>query len=348
MGSKARSKGNRGRKTDEPTAKSVVQDKQSQRTRRDILLNLLLIILGILTLLISSQQVVLGHHSIGNEHDLQSNKSNLRSIHSAKHASKEVRRRPPSRLNPLLYITTAFSDDHTKAFKFCWPTLLKSSSLIQRASVIVFSYNNTKVEESVTSDIQDLFDSNPSFEFKFASPTTLNDIYRPSNRGGWMADHPLNIDQVGPNEAVHLGFSNGWFAPFSWVVRVKPDTLIRNSTWLLKTMQDPMVDGIFVECAQNPTPRIHTDFFAVRPKACRPNAFDEILPEYSGPHQGNHERTAHYEFKPIMDASRHRWLPDNDDSKTICRVRGQKSSVTHFFGEVKGDMCSELKDFPIS
>eukprot|EP00429_Kryptoperidinium_foliaceum_P039801 CAMPEP_0176159436 /NCGR_PEP_ID=MMETSP0120_2-20121206/81560_1 /TAXON_ID=160619 /ORGANISM="Kryptoperidinium foliaceum, Strain CCMP 1326" /LENGTH=128 /DNA_ID=CAMNT_0017496853 /DNA_START=110 /DNA_END=493 /DNA_ORIENTATION=- len=125
---------------------------------------------------------------------------------------------------------------------------------------------------------------------------------------------------------MHQGMVQKWFADYPWVIRIHPDVLIRKSSWILETMKDESVDGIFVQCNADPW-KIHGDFYAVRPTALPEDAFSEIVAEFKG--MGNHEMTVAKEFKPIIDSNRHRWLPGNDDSMGVCRVRGSQSPVVH-------------------
>lgn len=252
----------------------------------------------------------------------------------------------------LVYITTLFSEDHQDIFKYCWPELMRKSKLLQGADVVIFSNNRTEVNETVISFVQQLYAHNPSFRYEFASEDTLQDMLEPSRRMDWMNDDDSNQFQFGANEAVHLGFNRSWFSNYNWVIRINPDVLIRNSTWLLQTMNDPAVDAILVECEPEPW-RIHTDFFAVRPSACRPNAFDNMTKENGRDHVGNHEMTAALEFKKIIDAKRHRWLPDNKPSYGFCRLRGPHSSVIHRHNFLRKDengtiICRKLAHFDVT
>jgi hypothetical protein len=87
-----------------------------------------------------------------------------------------------------------------------------------------------------------------------------------------------------------------WFDDYDWVIRLNPDVLIRNDTWLISTMMNDSIDAIFHDCynrklypsnhddkndvvenenddnGDHPTlsssiPQFHTDFTAFRPRA---------------------------------------------------------------------------------
>jgi hypothetical protein len=158
----------------------------------------------------------------------------------------------------LLYITTVFSKTHNDYFScYCWPQLMAKSKLLNRAEVIIFSSYMTLLDTSITETAQQLFASNPHFEIKYSKPKDLEELQQESE--------DQNQFQMGANLAVKLGVSNGWFASYDWVIRINPDVLIRDSSWICDTMHRASIDGIFVPCNEK---QIHIDFFAVR----KPNA----------------------------------------------------------------------------
>ena len=90
------------------------------------------------------------------------------------------------------------------------------------------------------------------------------------------------------------------------------------------------VDGIFVDCKfgkENPG-KISTDFFAVRPRAIPPNAFQEESPlkKYT---DAEDQARGEGNFRDIVLDGRHRWLPGTDFLPGICRVKGEHSPVSH-------------------
>mmetsp|Transcript_17696 Transcript_17696/g.39229 ORF Transcript_17696/g.39229 Transcript_17696/m.39229 type:complete len:140 (-) Transcript_17696:464-883(-) len=116
---------------------------------------------------------------------------------------------------------------------------------------------------------------------------------------------------------------NGWFAPYDWIVRLNPDVLIRDDEFLLRTMRNESVDGIFAMC---PNPgRVHTDFFAVRPKVIAEGAFHcpQLPPHFTA------ELQAMDEFGPIIKAKRHVWLPNVRHNGVACRILGRDAPVVH-------------------
>jgi hypothetical protein len=248
----------------------------------------------------------------------------------------------PKDLKILLFITTIFSENHLRHLSCCWPKLMEHSKLLPNVDVMMFVSNTTKVPKVHLWNTQALFAGNPSYTVKYPSPDDLDPI---------QTYDKINRFQMSANLGPKLGFSNGWFDDYDWVIRINPDVLIRNSTWLLQTMHDPTVDGIFVNC-KGRHPRIHTDFFAVRPhsKWLPKHAFEQMVLEPWSKILYNHEGTAHKYFTPIIKSKRHRYLPDADDSRGYCRVRGEHTSVFHGHTNCKNEqgVCDALENYSIS
>ena len=129
--------------------------------------------------------------------------------------------------------------------------------------------------------------------------------------------------QEGANLAMSEGAGRSLFSNYDWVIRLNPDVIILDSRWILKTMLTPDVDAIFVDCRDicrfgncvNSSVKIHTDFFAIRPRVLRPNSFNgSTFALFS-----NAEQTATYEFRDILQSGRHRWLPGTGPMEGHCR-----------------------------
>jgi hypothetical protein len=206
---------------------------------------------------------------------------------------------------------------------------------------MIFSNNETDIDETTLQYTENLFQNSPSFEFKFAPEPEIKEIQR--------LDNKINRFQMGANLGMKLGVSEQWFAPYDWIIRINPDVLIRNSTWLLDTMlRDPEADGIFVDCLGK-TPRIHTDFFAVRPRSLADSAFSQIEFEPYSKTMLNHERTAHIAFTPIVQSGRARYVPNVQPSNGFCRLRGIESPIYHWHNSCRNEsmICDALAGWPI-
>lgn len=189
-----------------------------------------------------------------------------------------------------------------------WPKALRSSKLLREADVLLFSTG----DPFHNSEMKSTFVSNPNFA-----------IINRDNPGY----------QPGANLAMAVGVEQGLFAGYEWMLRVNPDVLVLNDSWILRTMEDPNVDGIFVDCKDlchigsctNPASVLHTDFFPVRPRVLKHGAFNES----TFAQLSKAEFVATYEFQCILSSGRHRWLPRTGPMRGRCRVRGKGSPVIH-------------------
>ena len=126
------------------------------------------------------------------------------------------------------------------------------------------------------------------------------------------------------------GFQEGWFKDYDWVIRLNPDVLFMDASWILDTMQNPSIDGIFQRCFFGC--RINTDFFAVRPKAVDFARVDESDAEFRHAEfyrPENAEQHATQAFKNILASGRYAWLEGGTQNYERCKVIGSKSPVVH-------------------
>ena len=241
----------------------------------------------------------------------------------------------------LIFITTIFSQRHQDYFNCCWPRLLKHSQNLQSSDVMIFSNNETTLSESILSSTRQVFtESNIHLNFQFATPDELLEVQQELRKE--------NRFQRGANLGVKLAIAKRWFEAYDWVIRINPDVLIRDSTWIWQTMQDPEVDGIFVKC--HPTiPRIHTDFFAVRTNAIPETAFREMEYDYHSSVMLNHEVTAYKAFETIIQKNRHRYLSNVEPSRGFCRAVGNNAPVFHSHTSCRNEsmICDALEGFSI-
>jgi hypothetical protein len=230
---------------------------------------------------------------------------------------------------------------------------MEHSKLLPKLHVMIFSNNETVVPQEHLQSAQQLFAENPSFQIRYPPQNELDAIQNLSKE--W------NQFQTGANLGPKLAFQNGWFDDYDWVIRINPDVLIRNSTWLHDKMYyNPLVEAILVQCHPH---KIHTDFFAIRPKALLRYYQDKkdlpfaklALEPWHKPYPLNrtlllnHEATTYKSFLPILKKGRHRLLPDADESNGRCRVRGEKSSVYHGHESCNGtSVCDALVGWHIT
>ena len=209
----------------------------------------------------------------------------------------------------LLFLTTFESYNHFSFLRTCWPSSIAKSPLLQKADVLVFScgHNLHFGEKRNTSLIKATF---------VGQNTTVHIRKNPGYQQGaiWALEEALK---------------KGWFKGYDWVIRLNPDVIIRDDTWIRKTINDPEVDGIFVRCIfwndtiDNVT-KIHTDFSMFRPSALEGSKI--IPPPYL---RLNAEEVFTEKVEHILKSGRYRYLHGADYSGRHCKVRGRNSPVLH-------------------
>jgi hypothetical protein len=209
----------------------------------------------------------------------------------------------------LIYITTHMSERHLMLLVQCWPGLLAKSQLFKQADFMMFVTEHGERKANLTL-IEEIF-----AESGITVHTTPNPGY---NEGAVLA--------------VTEAFENHWFDAYDWVIRLNPDVLIRNDTFLLDQMNDIGTHGIFDDCWDVSCPKgnkcigrlIHTDFFAVRPHAIPSDAFAKAKER-----EEHAETMATDAFSSIVSAGADSWLPGTGPHLTSCRVTGESSPVIH-------------------
>lgn len=197
----------------------------------------------------------------------------------------------------LIYITTHMSEEHKSFFKQCWPGILS----------------------------QKLFDDSDIRIFTTESPPWLYNIF---NNNVIVSKYSNPGYQAGANLAMREMVKHQWYEGYEWVIRVNPDVIIRDDKWILKTLDNTNIDGIFADCidkgcttshcVQN---HPHADFFALRTSALKKMSFANI--------QKCAECIFFEETRPIINGGKDAWLIDSGPHTGECRVRGTHSPVIH-------------------
>jgi hypothetical protein len=129
------------------------------------------------------------------------------------------------------------------------------------------------------------------------------------------------------------GYKEGWFEGYDWVIRVNPDVIIRDDTYILSTVLKDEVAGIFVDClngcvgdkhCEASGHHIHSDFTAFRPSAIPRNiTWTESV---------HTETMISIASNSVVDQGRDRWLPGAGPEITgQCRLSVlDESHVAHY------------------
>jgi hypothetical protein len=163
---------------------------------------------------------------------------------------------------------------------------------------------------------------------------TLMRTVFPKNKLKSIYVHPNPGHQEGATLAMNEGFERGYSTGYDWVIRVNPDVLIRNDTWILSTFANEDVHGVFADCHDKEcsqrghhkctTSIIMTDFLAFRPNRIPVDAFKEAYKR-----EKNAELQATLAFAPMVQRGYDSWLLDAGPHDTFCRVGGKSSPVLH-------------------
>ena len=236
----------------------------------------------------------------------------------------------------LILIGTHLSDDHITMFKNCWPKAMEHSSLLRSADYLFYlnPRNLTRQEPWFLSWgeelLQNLFKDRNNVTFKFGPPERKNN---------------------GAMKPYILAGKHGWFSGYDWVIRMNPDVMIQNDSWLVETMENHNhnVSLLFAECSSpenvdigpnynipNEVKAMHSDFTAFKPSAVPNKAFATI-------YTGHAEAGMAIVMKPLVEKKLHRRIPGVGPWKwNLCRLgnrtKDELQMIHHYEGGA-ADVC---------
>jgi len=198
----------------------------------------------------------------------------------------------------LLYFTTFPKQQHLDMMRSCWPSLLSAGKVLQGADVLVFLGGEAEPAFIARwrAEVQKLA----------ANTTVVHDAWNPGH-------------QLGAMRAMHLLMNNSWWKGYDWVIRLNPDVLIYDDTWIDTFFRDEKLSAVLANCQANKltkTGHVHTDFLAMRPERIPQNSFADW-------ETAKHAETqATNVFAEIISEKKCAWLlPMNRDLR--CRARGE-------------------------
>jgi hypothetical protein len=220
----------------------------------------------------------------------------------------------PGGLKIMIFITTHMSNQHAWFLKSCWPPAMQKSLLLNSTDVVVYlNVVRQKRTEAMTL-LQNTFQDRN---------LTIHVRQKLGKQGGAMA-------------ALQHAMKEKWFAGYDWLVRVNPDVIIRNDASILDTMvKDDKATGVFINCRRSNyrKPKIHTDFFALKPSALPSDIFLS--------RRGNSEMSFTMDIQEsILNKKGQRFLDDSAPIGVQCRAASTYEltttpSVTHFHRDEK-------------
>ncbi|CAB9524523.1 expressed unknown protein [Seminavis robusta] len=220
-----------------------------------------------------------------------------------------------------IYMTTSMSFVHRFFLQKCWPTSMERLELVQKADLIVY-----------TSDLSGEFDKDiTSLGFK-------NVVFHRFEETPFadMTRSQVRQKQEGAVRAMLDPFqdkNHQWFEGYDWIIRLNPDVLIRNDTWMLQQMMkqtednEPAVDAIFGAWSEHPNALL-TDFHAFRPHAVNVTALFQKYERFR-PGESHAESHIYPGFAHLIQSGRVAWIPNIEFPGLAARIGGAKCDIVH-------------------
>lgn len=208
----------------------------------------------------------------------------------------------------LMYLTTACSSCHLKYLQESWPRSMQAAQLLVHADVLVYAGCGG---------------AGPKERFEWAEALTR--LPNANVSLAWRAFNPGY--QQGAKEGMAYPVRHGWFDAYDWVIRVNPDVVIMDATFLETKLRETNTTAVLVKCVRwrNRTTvfdtRIHTDFFAARPPSMDSKHWLGRMPT-------NAESTATLAFASAIKR-KEAFVFDNGNIKGICRVINKDYGIIH-------------------
>eukprot|EP00581_Thalassiosira_minuscula_P009573 CAMPEP_0183703944 /NCGR_PEP_ID=MMETSP0737-20130205/1476_1 /TAXON_ID=385413 /ORGANISM="Thalassiosira miniscula, Strain CCMP1093" /LENGTH=419 /DNA_ID=CAMNT_0025930751 /DNA_START=13 /DNA_END=1272 /DNA_ORIENTATION=+ len=235
----------------------------------------------------------------------------------------------------LLYVSTHMSDQHEAYFRYCWRNMLSRLPLLEGVDVAIHFTPNDPAKRKPGMDlIKEVFQDH-------------NIMLYLRNYEGYLLDgdgdsSESKTKQVGAMMTMYEAVQYDYFEGYDWVIRLNPDVLIRDDSYLREKMAISKNSAILVNCLLGTGMyRIHTDFFAVRPEVLKKEYFPKDI------RSSNAEYVFTNAIKKTVLKSRPRnfkLVPHADPvSKGTCRVGQQRPNyetpIVHKH-VIHPDMCT--------
>lgn len=208
----------------------------------------------------------------------------------------------------LVYMTTHLSEEH-KLFLPCWDGAITRFRILHNADLIMYT------SQIPNEDILSHFRGFKNISVKMYEERTDLNNWR------WQK-------QAGAVKAMIVPWEQGWFEGYDWVIRLNPDVLIRNETWLLETMVNALHEddesspvALVVRCRGKNT-TVHTDFTVFRPSKL---LVDDFVNRTFNPNQNAEDHMS----KALARFSNRQLVIPGTRNFPACRVLGRESPVIH-------------------
>jgi hypothetical protein len=258
-----------------------------------------------------------------------------------------------------IYMTTHQSSSHMEFLRKCWPFASEKLQLLQQADLI---YYTSASWDTIPHDLFKSMKFNNvtiyQYEEKEVTMSKPEPIYKKKSKGGNKGE-PLNKDairryegllrdrkQYGAKLAMLDPYLNHWFDGYDWIIRLNPDVLIRNDTWLLEQMRLDHVQALLDLYPFGKKSAFHSDFYAFRPSVYSSQL--HLTPERLRSRLDDSVFTAELQimdiFGPLLNSQKDNetdaknpiaWLPGVNRYRGRGRMIGPTSPVLHVHELVK-------------
>lgn len=145
--------------------------------------------------------------------------------------------------------------------KYCWPNVLARSPLLRSADVAVYlNPANAGKRKEAMDVLKDTF-AEQDLTVYVREATKFPGLSTKKREAAWK--------QTGSHAALRDAVQFGWFGGYDWVIRVNPDVLIRDDSFI-SSMEDPSVLALLFPCSFHGDKtngfKAHTDFFVIKPQ----------------------------------------------------------------------------------
>ena len=208
------------------------------------------------------------------------------------------RYRKPGPLRVAVFMTTHWSKQHKK-YLSCWEYATKKLKLLKNADLVLYTSERPSKEELAKLHFHKI---------------KIKDFVNPGYQSGAVQAWKDAFGAVN-------GTKGKWFKGYDWVIRLNPDVLIFDDKWLLATMHNSSIDGIFQNCGNC---RVHSDFLAIRPEVVNHTLVDESL-------DINAEQHLTFSLVHLLKVTkRWVWIEGGEPVKPQgCRITGNHSPAVH-------------------
>ncbi|CAB9524522.1 expressed unknown protein [Seminavis robusta] len=236
-----------------------------------------------------------------------------------------------------IYMTTSASSPKQRGFLLdCWPTALQRfPSLLSQADLIVYTSSQSAEDDQLFTQLG--FPKVTFHRFQERHYSTLT-------------QQPIDSKQDGAIRAMVDPFlpQDNWFHQYDWIIRMNPDVLIRNDTWLLQTMHNQSIDAILGHWTHynthynnndphnnnntngnNDTTMLLTDFHAFRPRAVNHTALFNQYQQQELHHQLHAESHLYAGFSHLQHQGRIAWIPHIEFPGMEARIGGEHCDIIH-------------------